>query len=136
MTTQVHRYLVRVYVEDTDFQGFVYHANYLKFMERARTEWLRAAGLNQTDASHHGCFYVVTGLEIRYHQPAALDDQLEVLTHVVRRKRVTLQIAQDIRRINDQSLVTSASVRIGYLTKQLQPHPLPAFRELATTEFQ
>jgi acyl-CoA thioester hydrolase len=126
MQTKYH-FPIRVYVEDTDFQGFVYHANYLRFMERARTEWLRESGVNQVDASKQGCFYLVTGIDIKYHQPARMDDQLEVVTHIERVKRVTMHVAQDIYQVRDGSLVTSALVRIGYLTQDLKPHPLPKF---------
>jgi acyl-CoA thioester hydrolase len=93
---------VRVYWEDTDAGGIVFYANYLKFMERARTEWLRSLGISQsvlretTDGIAGGMF-VVSDTQLHYKQPARLDDQLLVTAHIVEKTRITLTIAQEIR---------------------------------------
>ena len=79
-----HRFTVRVYYEDTDSGGIVYYANYLKFAERARTEMLRLAGINQTEmASRYGMSFAVRDCAIDFRRPAHLDDLLEVRSHLV-----------------------------------------------------
>src|ERR1700754_4832821 len=86
---------VRVYWEDTDAGGIVYYANYLKFFERARTEWLRAQGHGQqatVDAT--GCMFVVQEAQVRFLRPARLDDALAVSVEVRERGRASLRIAQ------------------------------------------
>jgi acyl-CoA thioester hydrolase len=93
---------VRIYWEDTDAGGIVFYANYLKFMERARTEWLRSLGISQsvlretTDGIAGGMF-VVSDTQLHYKQPARLDDQLLVTAHIIEKTRITLTIAQEIR---------------------------------------
>jgi acyl-CoA thioester hydrolase len=97
---------VRVYWEDTDAGGIVFYANYLKFMERARTEWLRSLGISQsvlreaTDSVANGIaggMFVVSDTQLYYKQPARLDDQLLVTAQIVEKSRITLTIAQEIR---------------------------------------
>ncbi len=103
---------VRVYWEDTDAGGIVFYANYLKFMERARTEWLRALGvsqstLRQTTPEQAGGMFVVTDTQLRYQQPARLDDQLLVTARIVEKSRITLTIAQEIRLFPTQNIQSS-----------------------------
>jgi acyl-CoA thioester hydrolase len=93
---------VRVYWEDTDAGGIVFYANYLKFMERARTEWLRSLGISQSALrqpanGQAGGMFVVTDTQLKYLQPARLDDQLLVTAHISHTSRVTLTITQEIR---------------------------------------
>jgi acyl-CoA thioester hydrolase len=89
----------RVYWEDTDGGGVVYYANYLKFLERARTEWLRALGFSQTDLlKDPGIVFVVSNLSIEYCRPARLDDSLDISCNVEIDGRVCLRFAQHIRR--------------------------------------
>ncbi len=93
---------VRVYWEDTDAGGIVFYANYLKFMERARTEWLRALGIAQSTlregtAGQPGGMFVVTDTQLHYSQPARLDDQLLVTARVSQSSKITLTITQEIR---------------------------------------
>ena len=86
---------VRIYWEDTDAGGIVFYANYLKFFERARTEWLRSLGLNQQalrDAT--GGMFVVTDAQLKYHSPARLDDALHVTARVVESGKASLVIEQ------------------------------------------
>src|SRR5271169_4948729 len=81
----VHRLDLRVYYEDTDFSGYVYHASYLRFLERARTEWLRAIGFEQGDLKQgDGVTFAVRRIEIDYMRPAAMDDALTVETQIAR----------------------------------------------------
>ncbi len=94
-----HRYHLRVYYEDTDAGGVVYHANYLKFAERARTEALREAGHPHADMSAtHGVFFMVRRAKLDYLAPARLDDQLTVTTRVLYLRGATVALQQTIRR--------------------------------------
>ncbi len=89
---------VRVYWEDTDAGGIVFYANYLKFMERARTEWLRSLGISQSQLREQtGGMFVVSDTQLHYKQPARLDDQLLVTAQVAQSTRITLTITQEIR---------------------------------------
>jgi acyl-CoA thioester hydrolase len=93
---------VRVYWEDTDAGGIVFYANYLKFMERARTEWLRTLGISQnalreTTATQAGGMFVVADTQLHYKLPAQLDDQLLVTAQIIETSRITLTIRQEIR---------------------------------------
>ena len=86
---------IRVYYEDTDAGGVVYYANYLKYFERARTEWLRRLGVDQSLlAETEGRLFVVKNVEIQYRRPAKLDDELTILTEVSRMKRASIQFEQ------------------------------------------
>jgi len=107
-----HSMTVRVYYEDTDAGGIVFYANYLKFMERGRTEWLRSVGVNQSEvASEFQRVFIVTGLDIRYKKSAKLDDLLEINSAVTRLGRASLHFAQTITR--DGELLTESNIQIG-----------------------
>lgn len=94
-----HRLPVRVYFEDTDLSGVVYHANYLRYMERARSDMLRLAGVDQRAAFAAGeGAYAVVDLAIRYRAPARLDDALVVVTRVVAVRAASVVIHQTVRR--------------------------------------
>jgi acyl-CoA thioester hydrolase len=100
MDSQAHAFVwpVRVYWEDTDAGGIVFYANYLKFMERARTEWLRSLGIAQsTLRDETGGMFVVSNTQLHYQQAARLDDQLLVTAQVSACSRITLTITQEIR---------------------------------------
>ncbi len=95
---KVFTWPVRIYWEDTDAGGIVFYANYLKFMERARTEWLRALGVDQSQLrAQTGGMFVVTDTQLKYHSPARLDDQLLVTARGTKKTSITLTIAQEIR---------------------------------------
>ncbi|WP_432695427.1 tol-pal system-associated acyl-CoA thioesterase [Marinobacterium sp. YM272] len=87
---------VRVYIEDTDFGGIVYYVNYLKFMERARTEMLRHLGYSQQRLAADHCLFVVHSVESRYLKPAKLDDELIVRTAIEERGAASLLFAQTV----------------------------------------
>jgi acyl-CoA thioester hydrolase len=110
----VHRFPVRVYFEDTDLSGVVYHAGYLRFMERARSDMLRLAGIDQRAVFEAGeGAYAVADLSIRYVSPARLDDALVVETRVTRVRAAACEIEQFIRRSGElitRALVTAALV--------------------------
>ena len=90
----MNQYQLRVYYEDTDAQGVVYYANYLKFFERARTEFLRHAGYQQMQLMKEGIIFVVRGLELTLHKPARLDDQLLINTELDKLGKVSFNFIQ------------------------------------------
>lgn len=102
---------VRIYYEDTDGGGVVYHSNYLKFMERARTEWLRSMGFEQTELREKmRVLFVVRGLKLKYRQPARFDDSLSVITKITRIGYSLLEFEQTIYR--GEELLTSGIVEV------------------------
>jgi acyl-CoA thioester hydrolase len=120
------RWPVRVYYEDTDAAGIVYYANYLKFFERCRTEWLRALGFDQRDmAARDRLQFVVAELSVRYHRPARLDDSLTVDATIVERARTYVVFHQQARRGTE--LLATARVKAACVdAERLAPARLPA----------
>ena len=116
---------VRVYYEDTDGGGVVYHAHYLKFMERARTEWLRSLGFEQTELkSQMRIMFVVRALTLQYLRPANFDDALMVATRLTRTGRSLLQFEQTIQR--DDTLLTQATVEVACIdAEHFKPVTIP-----------
>jgi len=122
----------RVYWEDTDAGGIVYYANYLHFLERARTEWLRQRGFSQQRLqSDEQMLFTVVSLQIEYRSPARLDDELEVSCEPVPQGPASLRFAQRIHRraaAGARELLVEASVRVACLdARTLRPRRLPAF---------
>jgi len=119
---------VRVYWEDTDAGGVVYYASYLRFLERARSEWLRALGVDQVRMLREERLqFVVVEANVRYHRPARFDDQLLVTVALESMRGASVVMAQEIRRGSsaDELLVT-ATVRAACLdSTSLKPRPLP-----------
>lgn len=85
-----HQFTVKIYVEDTDYGGIVYHANYLKYMERARTEWLNSIDLSLRDMQQHNTLFVARTATLHFHKPAFLNDTLIIETTVTRIKNTRL----------------------------------------------
>src|SRR5690348_2391956 len=111
MDEVVFRFPVRVYWEDTDAGGVVFYANYLKFFERARTEWLRSRGFGQHELrEREGLIFVVTDTTVRYRQPARLDDLLEATVAVRSARPASLVIAQQALR--DGATLAEGEIRI------------------------
>ncbi len=112
---------VRVYWEDTDAGGIVYYANYLKFFERARTEWLRSLGISQHALSQsQGGMFVVSQAELRYLSPARLDDELNVSTQRVALGRASLSILQQVSKINcsgPNTVLCEGTIRVGWMAE-------------------
>ncbi len=103
---------MRIYWEDTDAAGIVFYANYLKFFERARTEWLRSCGFGQESLRRDaGIAFVVTETKLRYRRPARLDDVIDVSVAVVHLGQASLEIAQEARRAGE--LLAEGTIRIG-----------------------
>lgn len=104
---------VRVYYEDTDAGGVVYYANYLKFMERARTEWLRSLGFEQDELiSRAGVLFAVRSAQLEYHRPARFNEELQVSVQLRERGRVSLTLAQTVTRKADAQLLCDGEIRI------------------------
>jgi acyl-CoA thioester hydrolase len=103
---------IRIYWEDTDAAGIVFYANYLKFFERARTEWLRGLGFGQEALRRdEGVAFIVSETSLRYLRPARLDDVIEVSVDVVYLGQASLQLAQQARRAEE--LLAEGKIRIG-----------------------
>lgn len=117
---------VRVYWEDTDAGGIVFYANYLKFFERARTEWLRALGFGQQVLREQtGGMFVVSETNVRYHQSARLDDELLVTAQLTESGRASMTIAQQALR--GGTVLCEGNIRIGWVDAQtLRPARIPA----------
>jgi acyl-CoA thioester hydrolase len=120
------RWTVRVYYEDTDTAGVVYYANYLKFFERCRTEWLRALGIEQQRlAAEHRLQFVVRALQCDYHRAARLDDLLHIDASIARLGGASLEFAQIARR-GGELLAASRTKVACVATDGRGPQPLPA----------
>jgi acyl-CoA thioester hydrolase len=115
---------VRVYYEDTDAGGIVYYANYLKFFERARTEWLRAIGVDQHALlQQHDAMFVVKNVAAEYHAPAKLDDVLKLTLSIEKLGRASLQFVQQAW--NGEQLLNTARVKVGCVDSALRPRAVP-----------
>ncbi len=117
---------VRVYLEDTDAGGIVFYANYLKFMERARSEFLRSLGIGVQDLPAQDIQFVVRDLQIDYRRPARLGDELQVSAQVIEQGPASLIFRQDV--IHQEVLLCTARVRLACLrASTLKPRALPDF---------
>jgi len=119
---------VRVYYEDTDAGGVVYYANYLKFLERARTEFLRELGFEQDQLKQeYGIIFAVHSLSIQYQRPAVFNDALTVTAGIIDRGKARLTFKQMITRDTDNARICSAEVTIACLNaKRFSPARIPA----------
>lgn len=102
---------IRVYYEDTDAGGIVYYANYLKFLERARTEWLRSLGIEQDGWLEQGIGFVVRQLQLDLLQPARFNEQLLVTVQLLKLGRASIECQQQVRRASDGALLCQAQVK-------------------------
>ncbi|HJX16986.1 MAG TPA: tol-pal system-associated acyl-CoA thioesterase [Acidiferrobacterales bacterium] len=108
---------VRVYYEDTDSGGVVYHSNYLNFMERARTEWLRALGFEQDELlREYGVIFAVSAVSVAFHKPARFNELLAVTVALDRRGAASLTLKQEVRRGDE--LLASGDVRVACIDAQ------------------
>lgn len=125
MTTFV--WSVRIYYEDTDSGGVVYYANYLKYMERARTEWLRSCGIEQDVLlREQNVMFAVRAIQMDYHRPAHFNDLLDVVTQVLAVRGASLLFAQDIQRHGSEKPLCSAQVKIACVnTHSLRANRIP-----------
>jgi acyl-CoA thioester hydrolase len=129
-----HVMQVRVYYEDTDFTGIVYHANYLRFMERGRTNYLRLLGADQhalfAEAQHEapGFAFVVRSMQIEYLKPARMDDVLEVVTVPADIRGASITLAQEVRRGDD--VLVEARVKVAFVSGG-RARPIPKALRIA-----
>ncbi|MBF0140146.1 MAG: tol-pal system-associated acyl-CoA thioesterase [Magnetococcales bacterium] len=117
---------MRVYYEDTDSGGVVYHSIYLNYLERARTEWLRSLGFNQSQLSQdRGLVFAVSRIDVQFLSPARMDDQLMITLTLAKRGGASLHLQQTIHRVIDHALLLEARVRIAMLNRDFKPTRLP-----------
>ena len=120
---------VRVYYEDTDSGGVVYYANYLRFMERARTEWIRSLGFEQDRLiREEGVLFAVRSAHVEYLRPARFNDLLDVSVRLVERRRASMRFAQAVSRPGDDAgPLCTGTIRIACLAAAtLEPSPIPS----------
>lgn len=126
---------IRVYIEDTDAGGIVYYVNYLKYMERARTEFLRSLGFGKTAVQDDGAMFVVHSLQADYRAPARLDDELTATARVMQLGRATMVFEQNVRR--GEQLLCSGQVKIACVNSAtLGPTAMPEPIRKAVQAFQ
>jgi acyl-CoA thioester hydrolase len=117
---------IRVYIEDTDAGGIVFHAKYLHYMERARTEWVRSRGVGLRAGLEDNISYVVQKMDIHYRVPARLDDQLLATAQPVAFSRVWMTFRQQVLRAHDRALLCEAEVRVACVALDTgKPRRLP-----------
>lgn len=120
----MHYFPVRIYFEDTDAGGIVYHANYLRYMERARSDMLRLLGIDQRNSIDMGeGVYAVSRVAIDYRAPAKLDDDLVVVSRMERVSGATVSIAQQVMR--GDTLLTEATVTVAFVSPESRPKRQP-----------
>ncbi|MFZ2737071.1 MAG: tol-pal system-associated acyl-CoA thioesterase [Burkholderiaceae bacterium] len=127
----VFHWPVRVYWEDTDAGGIVYYANYLKFFERARSEWLRSLGINQQLLREsQGGMFVVSQADLRYRSPARLDDELIVTTQLSDAGRAGLRLSQTASKLRNPGpnpLLCEGTIRVGWVAESnFKPARIPS----------
>jgi 4-hydroxybenzoyl-CoA thioesterase len=127
---------IRVYIEDTDAGGIVYYVNYLKFMERCRTEFLRALGYHKAAISDDGQLLVVHSVQVDYRRPARLDDVLSVTASISKLARTSMEFKQQVLR--NSELLCSASLRIACVdASAMKPCALPkSLHQLLTQQIE
>lgn len=120
----------RVYYEDTDAGGVIYHSNYLKFMERLRTEWLRSRGFSQHELAKRNMLFVVHSASINYRAPGRLDDELEVTATIKEAKKASLVFYQQVRKKlanGEHILLCDAEVKLSFIDGvAFKPKAFPA----------
>ncbi|MEK9720215.1 MAG: YbgC/FadM family acyl-CoA thioesterase [Quisquiliibacterium sp.] len=114
----VYQAHIRIYYEDTDAGGIVYHANYLRYFERARTDWLRGLGAvhREMDAAH-GLLFVVREMALDYIAPARLDDEIIADVRVLESRRATMRLAQCARKVDSDSPLVLSSLRVAAIER-------------------
>lgn len=127
MTPPPFEYFLRAFIEDTDAGGLVYHANYLKFLERARSEWLRHLGYQQETLRQEDTLFVVRSLQIDYLKPAHLDDDLCVSVQVEKMGKASILMVQNVYRVNvtEPELLAVSQVKLACINTQAMPKAMP-----------
>lgn len=121
-----HRFKMRVFSEDTDTFGIVHHANYIKFMERARLLWLFELGFRLDELFKKGIFFVIKKIEIEYFKPAKLYDELEIISKVISSRRVAKVYEQTICSAKQNEIeYCKAIIEVVCVNEKLRPQPMP-----------
>lgn len=128
IANRIFSFPIRVYWEDTDAGGVVYHASYVRFLERARSEWLRSLGIAQQSLREvEDVIFAIRALQLDFHAPARLDDALVATVDAVSRGRASLTFRQSLLRAADERVLVTADVRAACLTAStFRPRPIPA----------
>lgn len=125
MSSREFNWNIRVYYEDTDAGGIVFYANYLKFMERARTEWLRSLGVEQDTLLEQAIAFVVKQVEMKNHKPARFNDLLSISSQIVELKRASVVFEQSIYNKN-YDLLVSAQIQVACVDiEKMKPQAIP-----------
>ena len=124
----MHTFRIKIYYEDTDAGGVVYYANYLRFMERGRTELLSDKGIDVAEYHNKGYFFPVFHVDIHYRRPAKLGEIIEVATEVVEITNITITFKQEIFR--DDAVLVEATVKLACINRNGKPQRIPS--ELAS----
>jgi len=122
-TNKVHRLYIKIYYEDTDAGGVVYYANYLKYFERARTEFLMDKGIDIVQYHNEGYFFVVIHVEISYRRPATLGDEIEITTELAGLSSAT--IAMNHKVLKQGEILVESSVRLACINREGRPQRIP-----------
>lgn len=122
----IHRHPIRVYWEDTDAGGIVYHSNYLNFAERGRTEMVRGLGMKQSELAEGGFAFAVRHMEVDFLKSARLDDLLEVESAIAEVGGASMQVGQVIRRLDDCAELVRLDVRLAFISLDGRPARIPA----------
>jgi acyl-CoA thioester hydrolase len=130
MQTKEHTLEFRVYLEDTDAQGIVYYANYLRYFERGRSEILESLGIPMDQVAHPDCKLVVYEVRIKFRRPAFLGNKLEVLTSMMRTSEYRLSFRQQIRRRGENEALVSGEVDVVAIDQDGTLKQLPAIFSL------
>jgi len=116
---------VRIYYEDTDAGGVVYHANYLRYFERARTEYLRERGVSVSELATKGHILPVVRVEIDYRAPAVYDDLLRIETNVIEIGKTSFTVGQQAIRTSDGKLLVDCKIKLVSVNQKMKAHRLP-----------
>jgi acyl-CoA thioester hydrolase len=117
---------VKIYIEDTDFGRVAYHANYLKFFERARSEWLESAGLGIEWQQQEQIYFVIRTVKLDYLKPARLNDHLEVISHINECRPASITFHQQLRKSETtDTILCKAEVKVVCVNEAFRPRALP-----------
>jgi acyl-CoA thioester hydrolase len=119
-----HYFDIRVYAENTDMMGIVYHSNFLNFFERARTEMIRESGLSLSARAAYDCHFAINAADLRYFYPARVDDLLKVTTKIASKKACSVLFDQSIHN-QDNKLLCKAQIKVVCIDNEMKPRRLP-----------
>tara|TARA_Y100001949_G_scaffold118386_1_gene100553 strand:- start:30 stop:431 length:402 start_codon:yes stop_codon:yes gene_type:complete len=122
----IHKFPITIYYEDTDAQGVVYYANYLRYFERARTEYLREIGYGQKKLMQEGVIFIVRKVNLEFMKPATLDDEIIIETELIKLGKVSFDFAQVV--LCKGNLICESIIKCGSVeTNDFKPKPLPKY---------